>query len=129
MKLTLLHLCTALAASLPLASVAQDARLSKQHDICMSKAVSTVDMVDCMTAETKRQDAALNTAYKELQADLNAARKKQLLEAQRAWIKFRDANCGFYHDTEAGTAAMLGTHSCTMTMTANRAKELKDLKP
>lgn len=129
MKPTLLHLCAALVAALPLISSAQDAPLSKQYDACMSKAVATVDMVDCMTAETKRQDAGLNAAYKELQAELNAGRKKQLLEAQRAWIKFRDTNCDFYYDPEGGSLARLAANDCILTMTANRAQELRNLKP
>ena len=31
--------------------------------------------------------------------------EKQLLEAQRAWIKFRDTNCDFYYDPDGGTMA------------------------
>ena len=76
-----------------------------------------------MTAETKRQDAQLNKAYKALMADLSPARKTQLQEAQRAWIKYRDANCGFYYDPDGGTLARVSANDCVMTSTAERARE------
>jgi len=47
-----------------------------------------------------------------------------LVEAQRAWIKFRDANCGFYADPERGSAARMTANECFLNATADRAKEL-----
>ena len=35
-------------------------------------------------------------------------------EAQRAWIKFRDANCSFYYDPEGGSAAHLAGNGCVL---------------
>jgi uncharacterized protein YecT (DUF1311 family) len=56
-------------------------------------------------------------------------RKKQLQDAQRLWIKFRDANCNFYYDPDAGTmATAVSGSSCFLEYTGYRAKELEDLK-
>ena len=64
---------------------ADDVGLTKQFSICMDKSGGvTSDMLDCIGAETKRQDARLNKAYKDVMASLTPARKKQLQEAQRA---------------------------------------------
>jgi uncharacterized protein YecT (DUF1311 family) len=128
MKTTTLSLAWALAAvTLPLAAQAQEAKLTRQFSVCMDKAEGvTQNMVECIDAETKRQDARLNKAYKALVADLNPERKKQLLEAQRAWLKFRDTNCAFYYDPEGGTIARVQAVDCLMTMTANRATELEN---
>ena len=52
-------------------------------------------MLDCMSAEFTRQDARLNENYKRLMSKLSAKRKEGLLEAQRAWIKFRDTKVAF----------------------------------
>ena len=52
-------------------------------------------------------------------------RKNALVEAQRAWIKFRDANCGFYADPEGGSAARMIANECFLNATADRAKELR----
>jgi len=88
----------------------------------------TVDMMDCIGAETTKQDARLNKAYKEVMAELEPARKKSLQAAQRAWLKFRDANCGFYADPEGGSLAAIEGNSCFMTATASRAKELEGFR-
>lgn len=85
-------------------------------------------MLDCLGAETRLQDARLNATYKLLMADVSAARKKQLQDAQRAWIKYRDANCGFYADPEGGTLANVSASDCMMQMTLHRAHELEMLR-
>ena len=120
---------TLLMACAPYAASAQDAGLSKQHAACMDKSGgTTMGMIECITAEAQRQDARLNKAYKAVMADLSPARKKQLLEAQRAWLKFRDANCGFYYDPDGGTLARVNANDCMMTATAERARELERFK-
>jgi uncharacterized protein YecT (DUF1311 family) len=129
MKTITLSLAWALAAAaaMPLAAHAQEINLTKPFGVCMDKADGvTQSMVECIDAEIKRQDARLNKAYKALLADLNPERKKQLLAAQRAWLKFRDANCGFYFDPEGGTIARVLAVDCLMTMTASRATELEN---
>ena len=105
----------------------EDEGLTKKYSSCMNKAVSTQDMVECIDSEYKTQDARLNNAYKSLQKNLSADRKKQLLESQRLWIKYRDANCGFYYDPDGGSMARLSANDCMMTSTATRAKELENL--
>ena len=120
---------TLLMACAPYAVSAQDAGLSQQHAACMDKSGgTTMDMIECITAETQRQDTRLNKAYKGAMAELSPARKKQLLEAQRAWLKFRDANCVFYNDPDGGTLARVNANDCMMTATAARAGELERFK-
>jgi len=108
---------------------ADDAGLSNQYSTCMDKSAGiTTNMLDCIGTETKRQDSRLNKAYKEVMGQLSPARKKQLLEAQRAWIKYRDANCNFYADPDGGTIATVNSSECFLSTTAARAKELEGLK-
>ena len=110
-------------------AAADDNGLSKQFSTCMDKSGGvTVDMLDCIGAETKRQDVRLNKAYKEVMPQLSPARKKQLQDAQRAWIKYRDANCNFYADPDGGTMATVSSSYCFMSATASRAKELEGFK-
>lgn len=103
-----------------------DALLSKQYAACMGQRTgTTADLVDCTTAETQRQDARLNQAYKAAMAQQSPERKKQLQAVQRLWLQFRDANCGFYADPDGGTLARLGANDCMLTLTAQRARELE----
>lgn len=110
-------------------ATADDNGLSKQFSACMDKSGGvTADVLDCIGAETKRQDSRLNKVYKEVMAQLSPARNKELQAAQRAWIKFRDANCNFYADPEGGTMATVSSNDCFMSATASRAKELENFK-
>ena len=113
--------CTALTAS------AQDAALSPQFASCMDKSGGiTIGMIECIVAETTRQDARLNRAYKAAMGALESPeRKKQLQTAQRAWIKFRDANCAYYYDPDGGSMARVSANQCMLTSTANRAQEIE----
>ena len=110
------------------APAAAGSDMTQEYLTCMDKSKGvTAEMVDCMSAETARQDARLTENYKKLMAKLSAKRKKTLLEAQRAWIKFRDLNCRFYYDPDGGTAALLAGNDCFLQATADRAKELRNL--
>jgi len=110
------------------AAAADDDGITKGFGECMEKAASvTVDMLDCIDAETKVQDTRLNKAYSGLMGQLSAERKKQLQEAQRAWIKYRDSNCSFYMDPDGGSIATLNNQNCILNSTASRAQELEDM--
>lgn len=61
---------------------------------------TTVAIVDCIAARTKAWDKRLNTAYKDLSQRVDAGQREPLKAAQRLWIQYRDANCGFYGAAE-----------------------------
>lgn len=108
---------------------ADDVGLTKQFSVCMDKSGGvTVEMLNCIGTETNLQDTRLNKAYKEVMAQLSPSRKKQLQDAQRAWVKYRDANCNFYADPDGGTMASVSSNDCFMSATASRAKELEGFK-
>ena len=73
--------------------------------------------------------SSLTKPYKALTTEPPPPRRAQLLEAQRAWIKYRDANCAFYYDPDGGTLARVNANSCMLTATAERARELEGFKP
>ncbi len=107
---------------------AQDLGLTKQFSVCMDKSNGvTSNMIDCLDAESKRQGARLNRAYKELMDQIPAHRQKQLQIAQGAWVTYREKNCEFYYDPEGGTIAAVNANDCFMSATAVRAKELETL--
>jgi len=111
-------------STLPIA--AADTEMTQEYSICLEKSNGvTVEMINCILAETIRQDARLNENYKRLISKLVTERKSTLIEAQRNWIKFRDTNCGFYADPEGGSAARLASNECILNATAQRAKELR----
>src|SRR5688572_27478953 len=89
--------------------------LSQGYAACLDKANGvTLAMIDCILSETSRQDDQLNENYRVLGAKISQKRRKSLLEAQRAWVKFRDANCDFYDDPDGGTSARLTAAECVL---------------
>lgn len=102
--------------------------MTKQYGSCLDRAGGvTAAMHECIGSETKVQDVKLNANYKALVSKLSTERKNELLEAQRAWIKFRDANCKFYADPDGGSMAGILASDCYLQATAERAKELESL--
>ena len=126
---TLKRFSAALTIAAAHAVSAQEIGPRKQRATCMDKSGgTTMGMIECVTAETQRLDARLNQACEAVMAELLPERKKQLLETQRAWIEFRDANCSFYNDPDAGTLARVNANDCMLTSTAARVHELENFK-
>jgi uncharacterized protein YecT (DUF1311 family) len=93
---------------------------------------STVDIVECLQKQTKVWDGRLNQAYQALTAmlksDQSAVQLDDLLRAQRLWLQYRNANCGYYGD-EQGTIRMVEGAECMRRMTQDRAIELQQAGP
>ena len=85
---------------------------------------STLAVVECVQAKTNVADQRLNAAYKALQARIDAALRQPLLAAQRLWVQYRDANCGFY-GTQDGSIRQVQAAECIRSMTEDRARELE----
>ncbi len=100
---------------------------------------TTIGTADCLISENAAWDELLNTNYQALRdgfrgrvgggQDLSGEELNiRLRDAQRAWIAFRDAECGFRYDIyRGGTIRSIVGANCLMTMTAQRALELRDL--
>ncbi len=125
------YLITAmLTLALTSSALAAD-KYSEEYNTCMkgSKASQGVTMaiLNCGSKEIKHQDKRLNGTYKALKKSLSKSRQKELLTAQRLWIKYRDANCDFYNDPNGGTMHRLFAQECFMEATRSRADELKSM--
>jgi len=93
---------------------------------------TTLGATDCLLAETGVWDELLNTTYKGARARLlqqgGTALADQLLDAQRAWIAFRDADCGLIYTIWVdGSIRTVLAADCQMRKTAQRALELRDM--
>ncbi|MFG6179323.1 lysozyme inhibitor LprI family protein [Halomonas sp. THAF12] len=118
-KIGIMMLCLAL----PSLAHANE-RYTPGYAACMEEAGGvTVDMIDCIAEELAMQDARLNENYRALRESLSEERRQSLLQAQRLWIQYRDANCQFYA-TAGGTLARVSANECMLRETAERAQEL-----
>lgn len=76
-------------------------------------------------AKFRAADARLNRVYQRLTAQLSSAQQARLIQAEHAWIAFRDAECAF----RAGNAAGGSIHPmlvalCRTNLTKARVEQL-----
>ncbi|MEM6385709.1 MAG: lysozyme inhibitor LprI family protein [Pseudomonadota bacterium] len=102
---------------------------------------STLGMVTCTMAETRAWDHYLNVEYRSALEGLRdmdkdeavhfpefANRADSLRDAQRAWISFRDAECGLaYALWGSGSMRNIAASACQLDMTAARILMLKNV--
>ena len=103
---------------------------------------STLGTALCINAETEIWDSLLIEEYRETQEWVRARDKAEaqtfpefakrvetLMDAQLAWIAFRDASCGFvYAEWGAGSMRSVVHADCMRQMTAERTIELRDIR-
>lgn len=90
---------------------------------------ATVSVIECNRAELSAWDAILNRQYGVVRDQLGArdpALSEALLGAQRAWLAYRDAECGLRAARVAGSYRNIILASCLLDETAERALELRD---
>lgn len=83
------------------------------------------DMNDCAGAAYRRADAALNDAYRRVTARA-ASVPRQLVAAQKAWLAYRDAECGFETALyEGGSVRPFLAAQCLEGMTRQRTSQFE----
>ena len=124
---------------------AKAACLGRMSAACMETeegGETTLGMTFCLGAEADAWDSYLNVEYAETRAWARAADKDEaayfpefavraetLLEAQRAWIAFRDAECALeYAQWGAGSMRNIAHATCRMQMTAERTLDLRRMR-
>ncbi len=78
------------------------------QDKCYDDAKTQYDLNQCAGASLGKSDKELNELYTQIEARLkdDANTKKLLVQAQRDWTKFRDAECNFQTSLAAGGSMM-----------------------
>lgn len=93
---------------------------------------TTLGISACLQGEAQAWDDLLNAQYKGARARMleqgGTDLADQLLDAQRAWITFRDADCGLVYAIWAeGSIRTVMASDCYLHKTAQRALELRDM--
>lgn len=99
--------------------------IDDRFDRCMSSGGVTFAMRECNGEAIQQWDKELNKNYKLLMKKLNPKQQKALRTAQRAWIKFRDSEIDFISSTETGTIGLLMRDDRLLSLTKQRAIELR----
>jgi len=83
---------------------------------------------NCLSFEYTAANARLDELYKKL---LNAlADPKTLIDSQRAWLKFRDAQCDLMVGVDKrGSGYSFARNSCLIDLTEKRMLDLNSIEP
>jgi uncharacterized protein YecT (DUF1311 family) len=93
-----------------------------------NNARSQMEMNACAGAEFDRADARLNATYRRAMARLDQNGKAKLRDPQRAWIKFRDAECSYRASaSEGGSIYPLEVATCATDLTNRRIRALSQM--
>lgn len=94
-------------------------------EVNCQNATSTVEINECARQELEAADKRLNQLYRQLMTRLQGnPKKQQLVNAQLAWIKYRDAACNF-EKWDGGTGAGYSYTFCRARMTRQRNADLE----
>lgn len=105
------------------------AALSAQDDPqSCDDARTQMDMTQCAAMAYARADTALNQRYQQVLHGIEPARMETLREAQRAWIRMRDADCELENaEFEGGSIHPMLFALCQAHATRLRTGQLRDL--
>jgi len=121
MRLLLSTLATLVLAAPLLAGAARAADCANAQD------QATMDQ--CAGKDFDAADKKLNEAYKQIQTRFkdDTASKKLLVDAQRAWVAFRDSECKFQGGPidMAGSVYPMVVTNCRTSLTNNRLKDFQ----
>lgn len=93
-----------------------------------SHAQTQLEMNMQAAADAKKADAAMTAVYKKLMAAQDEKGKKLLLEAQRAWIKYKEAHCTSVANAyDGGSMQSMVYSGCITEITRARTKELQGM--
>jgi uncharacterized protein YecT (DUF1311 family) len=117
---------TLLIAGLAALALYAPARADEADGIDCKHAEAQQDMNICADKDYQKADGELNRAYKAAIAGLDGDGQKLLREAQRDWIKFRDAECTFEAAPNQGGSIYPMVYSgCLTDLTKTRTKQIK----
>lgn len=95
-------------------------------DAPCKSAGSGVDTVNCLWAAYRSSDKALNDTYSRITSVIANNEKKQLQNAEKAWITYRDLECAAEKSMYGGgTAGLTAYPACLEALSRHREAELK----
>lgn len=105
-------------------------KIDQDLEKCLAQRNSTADQRNCITSATKSWDKELNISYISLSKKLTKAGKKELVEAQRNWMLFRDSEFKlidkYYFDIKKGTLFYVIAENKKLEIVKERALQMKE---
>ena len=122
-------ICLLLLLFINVFSLAQN-KIDADLEKCLSKDNSTAGQRNCIISARDSWDKELNKSYLSLSQKLTKTGKKELVEAQRNWMKFRDSEFilinKYYLDVKEGTMFHIIAEEKKLEIVKERAEQLKE---
>lgn len=119
-------LATGAALLLPSLAAAEEAPYTAEYTACIEQTAGvTATTLDCISAETERQNAALQQAEQALRTALPRSTRAALTETQRDWRRYRQSTCNLQQRVGDGSAAALAAASCRLDLLVQRVALIK----
>jgi uncharacterized protein YecT (DUF1311 family) len=107
---------------------------SVDYERCAKSAANPTGRSACLSAQLARDDRSLNDAYRKRLAEAaktdkflgkdSAGERSSLVAAERAWIAYRDAQCGYLSSRNQGSDAKQVDLRCRIALTGDRTTDL-----
>lgn len=114
---------------IPIFPLAQN-KIDQTLEKCLNQDNSTASQRNCIISAQQSWDKELNKSYTSLNQKLNNTAKKELLEAQRNWMSFRDSEFKlinkYYFDVKKGTIFQVISENKKLQIIKERALQLKE---
>ena len=122
MRTTLAFILTIIFTNSSLAD-SQDLRSEEKE---CGEHMSYKQISGCFSNLYRKADKELNDQYSKLSNSLDLENRKNLVTAQRLWVKFRDADCTFYEPREESDNLVFSSRSiCLTRRTLDRLEQLE----
>lgn len=105
---------------------AYDVLLSADFHACMKNATGDHDFAECNNNESELQEVRLNQSYRQLIQGLAAKEKAAMIEAQRAWIKYRELETQRLATRTGGTIDNVNSTGFYLKFTAERVQDFNN---
>lgn len=95
------------------------------ENLCNRESITNPEIIKCSQEAFKKIDKTLNEQYRNLIKEIDEKQKNNLVQTQRAWIKFKENHCGDAHEVvNYGNEASIDRISCLTQITSTRLSEL-----
>lgn len=105
-------------------------KIDQDLEKCLSKDNSTAGQRNCINSARDSWDKELNKSYLSLSQKLTKTGRKELVEAQRNWILFRDSEFKlidkYYFDVKKGTLFYVIAENKKLEIVKERALQIKE---
>lgn len=108
---------------------AQTPTINLSQRLDCTNPISQSQMNACEGQRWRDADRELNQVYQSLTPNLSGSRRQQLVDAQLAWIEFRDTECEFSSSfAEGGTMQPMLRSGCLANLTEQRIFDLYEYR-